>query len=284
MALVSNVRDRDQLSRRAARLLDGLESLGVEMLFAEYRHRPASEEAEFASSRYLFDAIEAACEICSDDARVWLTDVDCVWLDPARVMAAAGPSPSIGCIHIPYPPDWDLTGFSPVTLGDIAAQMGGPTGPVPWVGGELIAGTAAGLRVLLATCEALEQRMAERELAVVTEEHVLSLAEALGLLPFHDLTHVAQRIWTGPRHGAPPVEEPGRLGLWHLPSEKGLGFRRGANEILAGREARLAADLADPVRAMSRFNVAGAPWTRRVRDDAWLAAQRLRAAVGSRGR
>jgi hypothetical protein len=46
--------------------------------------------------------------------------------------------------------------------------------------------------------------------------------------------------------------------------------------MLAGRPARLRRDLAEPARAARRFNVAGTGFARRVRDDGWLVAQRLR--------
>jgi hypothetical protein len=93
---------------------------------------------------------------------------------------------------------------------------------------------------------------------------------------------VAWRIHTGPRHEAPDHHDPASLGLWHLPSEKGLAFRRTASAVLAGRERRLRRDFEDPVRAMKRFNVDGAGLMRRVRDDGWLALHRLRRELAAR--
>lgn len=279
LALVSNVTDARTLGPRGSRLWAEIESLDVEMLHADYRHRPPHELSTYASSRYVLDAIDAACELAGAETPLWLTDVDCVWVDPALTFAAAPQAPALSCVHIGYPPDWKANGFSPSMLGDVAAAMGGPDAPVRWVGGELLCGSVADLGALLAACEELEAEMADHDMSVTTEEQVFSLAAALGRATFQDVSHVARRIWTGPRHGAPPVAEPHRLGLWHLPSEKGLGFRRAAAEILAGRTQRLARDLEDPIRAMARFNVHGAGLRRRIRDDAWLTAQRLRAVV-----
>jgi len=289
LALVTNLSDRRPLGGHGARLLEEIESVGVEIVFADYAHRPPGEVATFASSRYVFDAISAVGGDGNSDRRLCLVDVDCIWLDAPKVFAALPPSPGIGCIHIPYPPDWELYGFSPRTLGELAGRMGAPGAtagaPVRWVGGELLAGAAGDLRALVSTCEQLEREVAAaHEEAFATEEQLLSLAGALGRAELHDLGNVAQRIWTGPRHGAPAVSDPGSLGLWHLPSEKGLGFRRAARTIASGHGERLVGDLEVPARAMRRFNVAGAGWPRRIRDDGWLATQRLRDGILSRVR
>lgn len=283
LALVTNLTDRRLLGGRGARLLEEIESAGVEIVFADYLHRPPGEVAMFASSRYVFDAIVAAGGEGDPDRQLYLVDVDCVWLDAPKVFAAVPPSPGVGCIHIPYPPDWELFGFTPRTLGELAGRMGAPDAPVRWVGGELLAGTAADLRALVSACEELEREVgAAYDRAFATDEQLLSLAGALGRVRLHDLSSVAQRIWTGPRHGAPAVEDPASLGLWHLPSEKGLGFRRAADAIAAGRAERLVGDLEVPARALKRFNVEGAGWSRRIRDDGWLAMQRLRDVLRSR--
>lgn len=285
LALVTNLTDRRSLGGRGARLLEEIESLGVQMVFAEYLHRPAAEVATFASSRYVFDAIVAVSDRGDPERPLCLVDVNCIWLDAPKVFAAVPPSPGIGCIHIPYPPDWERYGFTPRTLGELATRMGAPDASLRWVGGELLAGAAGDLRALVSTCEQLERDVAAaHDEAFTTEEQLLSLAGALGRAQFHDLGSVAQRIWTGPRHGAPAVSDPGSLGLWHLPSEKGLGFRRAARAVVAGHAERLVRDLEVPSRALKRFNVAGAGWPRRIRDDGWLATQRLRDGLLSRVR
>jgi hypothetical protein len=276
VALVTNVTDRSALGRHGASLLDAVERLGVEVMFAEYLHRPTAEVSTFAASRYVFDAILAAVEHVADDTQMWMVDVDCVWRDPPGVLASAPTSPGIGCIQIRYPPDWDLYGFTPHTMGELAESMGAPEGSLRWVGGELLTGSAADMRALAASCESLEQELAAQGRVLTTEEQLLSLAAALGRVSLLDMSEVAQRIWTGPRHGAPAVTDAGRLGLWHLPAEKGLGFRRAAREVSSGRTSRLVRDLESPARAMRRFNVLGAGgWRRRVRDDLWLVSQRL---------
>jgi hypothetical protein len=284
--LVTNLRDTHDAAAvepRGVRLIEAMEALGVRMVYADYEHRNRIPVESYASSRYVLDAILA---VTSDgvepDQTFWFTDVDCVWLDPARLFAATPPASSIGCVLIPYPADWEIEGTTPLRLGDFGRELGECPVPVPWVGGELLAGRADDLRGTVAKCDALDDEVGARGAEIPAEEHLLSLAGGLGRVSFVDLSAFVARVHTGPRHEAPPHEDPGSLALWHLPSEKGLGFRRTASELLAGRLDRVRRDLADPARAMKRFNVSGAGLVRRVRDDGWLAAQRLRRVLASR--
>lgn len=287
LALVTNLAERSSLGRDGARLIERIESLGVRVLPTEYRHRPleiGESHDMYLSSRYVLDAILAAAEGQPAERQIWLTDLDCVWADAELVFAATPVAPQIGYIEIPYPPDWDAVGFSALgvtrrALGELALGMGGSEALPSWVGGELLTGTPGSLRALVEACEEIDGRLAARGEMLPTEEQTLTLVGALGRAQFCDLSGVARRILTGPRHGAQRLEDPLDFGFWHLPSEKGLSLRRAANEMLANRPARLRRDLSEPARTARRFNVAGTGLPRRVRDDGWLAAQRLRRAV-----
>jgi hypothetical protein len=286
LALVTNLADPSSLPRAGARLMACIESLGVKVLRAEYLHRPVAAEGyeTFASSRYVLDAILAAAEGQPANRQLWLTDLDCVWVDAARVFGAAPPAPTIGCVQIGYPPDWDVVDFGPpagsrVALGELALGMGGTQALPSWIGGELLTGTPEALRALVSTCEEIDERLAAQSMVLATEEQTLTLAGALELARFENLSPVAGRIWTGPRHGAANPKNPLECGLWHLPSEKGLSLRRAANEMLAERPDGLRRDLANPARAAQRFNVSGTGLARRLRDDGWLAKERLRGAL-----
>lgn len=281
LALVTNLADRPALGRHGTRLLEEIEALGVDIVFADYTHRPPTEVALFASSRYVFDAITAVSEDGNSGRQLWLTDVDCVWLDAPKMFAAAPSPPGIGCVHIPYPPDWRVLGGTPRTMGALAGRLGASDDPLWWIGGELLAGAGSDLRSLVSTCEELEQEVAAGGEALLTEEQVLSLAGALGRVQFHDLSSVARRVETGPRHRAHAVDDPASLGLWHLPGEKGLAFRRAAHAVAAGHGDRLVRDLEVPPRALRRFNILGTGWSRRIRDDGWLVSQRLGGLVTS---
>jgi hypothetical protein len=246
----------------------------------EFRERPGADP----SARFVRDVILRAADVHPGEQQLWIPNLDCVWIDPQRVFAAAPAAGAVGCIFIPYPPDWDVApagtpGASRRELGALAERMGGASEPPPWIGADLFAGTCDALRELVTICEALDAQMAAEGAVLAGEQQVLTLAGALGSVQFDDLSGVARRIHTGPRHESAPPADAGELGLWHLPAEKGLSLRRAACSTLGGRTASLRRDLADPDRAARRFNVGQTRITRRIRDDGWIAAQRIRSAV-----
>jgi hypothetical protein len=273
LVLVLNLEDPGAvLDARGAALLRVIDELGVRRVVAPYAHAPGSDVTTFFSSRYVFDAILAAAPADEPDRQLWLVDVDVVWRDPGRAFAAlADADPDVlACVTIGYPPDWDISGQTRAAIG---ALTGG--GVPPWIGGELLAGRAGALRALVGACEALEDELAAGGVRLPTEEQLLTAAGALHRVRLVDRSDLAGRIWTGPRHQAANPEDPASLALWHLPSEKGLSFRRAAAALVRHRSGALRRDLAETDRALKRFNITGAQTTR-VRNDAWLAGQRLR--------
>jgi hypothetical protein len=287
LALATNISDRAALGRVGSELLGKIEALGVQIIPTEYRHRPRAGTEIYVSSRYLLDAILSASEGQPAERQLWLTDLDCVWTNPTQVFASAPAPPEIGCIYIGYQPDWDMIGFelhgrTRRAIGEMAHAMGGSDEVPPWVGGELLTGTPAPLRELVSACEELDARLAGEDKTLPNEEQILTLAGALQRVSFRDMSHVAARVSTGARNQATKIENPLEIGLWHLPSEKGLSLRRAAQQIRRGHTSRLRRDLSSPERTARRFNVAGTGPLRRLQDDGWLLAQRLRSATHGR--
>jgi len=284
LALATNVRDRSALGRVGADLLSRIEALGVRILTTEYRHRPQAGTEIYVSSRYVLDAILSSTDGQPAERRIWLTDLDCVWADPELVFASAPGASEVGCVYIDYPPDWDTVGFEVYgrtrrAIGEIASGMGGSEEAPPWVGGELLCGTPSTLRALVKACEELDAELARQGRTLPNEEQVLTLAGATGRARYRDLSNVAGRMPTGARTHAVAIEDPLSIGLWHLPSEKGLNLRRAAQQVRRGHTRRLRRDLSEPARAARRFNVAGTGLLRRLQDDGWIATQRVRRAV-----
>ena len=281
LVLATNVTDRQRLGVVGVELLERIEALGTRILLTEYTHRPKPGTEAYVSSRYVFDAIVSATEDQPADRQIWLTDLDCVWADPELVFASAPDPPEIGCIYIGYAPDWDTVGFEEYGrtrfgIGELAAEMGGSEAAPPWVGGELLTGRPRPLRDLVRACEELDAQLDSEGKTLPNEEQILSLAGAVGRVRFADLSSVAQRMTTGTRTGASRVEDPQSIGFWHLPAEKGLSLRRTAEDVRRGRTRALRRDLADPKRTARRFNVGGTGPLRRLRDDGWIVAHRLR--------
>lgn len=287
LALATNLDASQQLGPAGRELVRRIESFGVSIVPTEYEHRAHDGNGLFASSRYVLDAILSTTANEHASRPVWFTDLDCVWIDAERAFAALPRESEVGCVQIPYRPDWEVVegaaiGATPNAIAALAAGMGRTETAAPaWIGGEVLCGAAGTLRGLVATCEQLDAQLRERDSPLALEEQILTLAGALGRVAFRDLSDVAARIWTGPRHGAPPVADPLSLGIWHLPAEKGLSLRRTAREIGRGRVRRLRRDLSRPALAARRFNVAGTGLPRRIRDDGWIATQRIRGALRS---
>ncbi len=300
LVFATNIRDRQALGHIGAELMDRLEELGVRMLPTEYRHRPAAGTRAYVSSRYVLDAILSATENQPPERQLWLTDLDCVWVDP-ELAFAHGPAPSeVGCVYIGYGPDWDTVGIGTDGLtrraiGALAANLRespsnadtgidtfAPEDPPQWVGGELLCGSASTLRELVTACEQFDAALGAEGKTLATEEQILTLVGAMGKANFRELSGVARRVGTGARDQAAKVEHPLSLGLWHLPAEKGLSLRRTAREVRRGRVRRLRRDLAEPARFARRFNVAGTGLARRIRDDSWIVMQKLSGTIRER--
>lgn len=282
VSLVCNLADPAAVGQRGARLLDLLRRFGVRVLHADYDHHPPATARWFYASRYVLDAIERIAQPLPN-RMLWFMDVDCVWLRPQAAFDMAPAAGSIGCVHMSYDIDWDITGGTRAAIERLSpAQL--TAGRLPsWVGGEVLAGRPADMLALVAACEQIAKQIDGSSLSLGTEEQLLTIVDVLGEISFHDLSQVGARILTGPRHRGVNPGDPATLGVWHLPSEKGLGFRRCANELLRGREAHLRRVLADPDRAMSAFNLHGGRWTsRRLRDDSWLVFNRLLDAISGR--
>ena len=281
LVLATNISERTMLGRAGAALLDRIEQLGTTILPTPYTHRPKAGTTIYVSSRYVLDAILTSTAGLDEDRQVWLTDLDCVWSNPELVFASAPTPGHVGCVFIDYPPDWDTVGFevhgrTRNGIGELTQALGGHAQTPPWVGGELLTGTPATLRSMVEACERLDEQLDAEGKTLPNEEQILSLAGALGMASFMDLSNVARRITTGTRSHAVKVDGAETLGLWHLPAEKGLSMRRTAQQILRGRTGGLRRDLADPGRRARRFNVADPGPLRRLRDDGWIAAQRVR--------
>jgi hypothetical protein len=287
IALATNLGHVYAPGRRAARLLSAIESFGVEIVPTEFRPRRGTDSRTYGSSRFVRDAVLSAAEGQPFERRLWVPDLDCVWIDPDRVFAAAPGPGEVGCIFIPYPPGWEVGPSGELAgsrqgIAELAGEMGAGGGVPDWVGGDLLAGTAGVLGELVAACEALDSELNDSGRGVSSEQQVLTLLGALGRVRFRDLSQAVRRIHTGARHRSVPPEDATLLGLWHLTSEKGLSLRRAAREIARGDTGSLLRDLRDPPRAARRFNVAGTGRGRAIRDDSWIAAQRLAALLRSR--
>ena len=282
IVLASNGVERIELGAHGRRLLGALRALGVELIEAAYDHRPPGDDPAYPASRYVFDAILASCHEDSPGRPVWLTDLDCVWNRPAAMFAALPQAPAIGCLFIDYPPDWNTVGSERYGSRAEIGALGATEELPPWIGGELLAGSAASMRELVAQAERADGELAAEEIELATEEQLLTVLGAQGRVRFTDLSRLGRRLQTGWRHEAQPVQGAQELAFWHLPAEKGLSLRRTAREVARGGLPRLRADMTSPARAARRFRVGRPSPLRILRDGSWIVAQRAREQVPAR--
>jgi hypothetical protein len=283
IVLATNGVERVDLGHHGRRLLESLRTLGVELVEAAYDHPPPGDDPAYVASRYVFDAITASCAGQPPGRAVWLTDLDCVWARPEEMFAAVPQAPGIGCLVIDYPPDWNTVGSYRWGSRQEIAELAGIEGaPPPWIGGELLAGSAETLLALVGEAERVDAELVTQGVELATEEQLLTLLGARGQVRFEDLSRLGRRLQTGLRHEAAPVQDASELAFWHLPAEKGLSMRRTASEIARGRTGQVRADLARPGGAAARFRVAPPSPIRIVRDGSWILAQRARGVVGAR--
>jgi hypothetical protein len=277
LAIVANGPALDISERDARAIWAKLDGLGVRRIESAMRVGPGGA----AASRFPREAIRAlAAEPV--ERIIWIPNLDCVWVDPARVLEAAPRTGEVGCLPIVYPPDWSVGGSAAVgrsraELGRLAVSLGATPSreAPPWIGADLLAGEIGTLLALVGSCDELETRLPAED-GPAGNEQLLTLAGALGKVQLADLSAVAARIQTGARHGSGTPAGVESLGLWHLPAEKGLSLRRAARAIVGGGEEALRADLAEPRRAMERFNLGEPSRAHQLRDDAWVLARRMR--------
>jgi hypothetical protein len=278
LAIVANGPALEVRGGAARAIWARLEELGVRRLESDLR----IGQGGAAASRFPWEAIHTVAAAEPAERTVWIPNLDCVWVDPARALDAEPGPDQVGCLPIGYPPDWSVGGSaaigrSRIELGRLAVRLGASPSrqAPPWIGADLLVGEIGAVLALVESCDQLEARL-PAEGGPAGNEQLLTLAGALGQVRLADLSAVAARIQTGARHGSAMPGGVESLGLWHLPAEKGLSLRRAARAILGGGGEALRADLAEPRRAMKRFNLGAPRRTHQLRDDAWVLAQRLR--------
>jgi hypothetical protein len=201
--------------------------LAVEIVEQPFRHLPPDAESgrRFVGSTYTLDAADWISQQGSSE-EVWiLLDPDTVTLGPVDVERWTS---LLGHLTWPLEARNPNNGLSCAKYQALRPVLGLRDSDEPIVvGGEFLAGSKDVFRRLSAEAARVWQvnltLAADGDLPLKTEEHVLSMV--LPTLPADDSRDVADRIWTAARYRTVNGTE-SRLLIWHLPSEKGRGFRR----------------------------------------------------------
>jgi len=198
-----------------------MELLQVAVVEAPFDHRPPRGfYPMFAGSLYQLDAMRAA----SDTSTLFI-DPDILCIRPIDAMLA-GPDGEVGVLPLPYPDDEDVNGLTARQAGELHGLLGEPVLAADHYGGECFAVPASESELILERAERAWRLSLERfeqgSTRFTTEEHLLNFA--LRRVNTRSLEPYVRRIWTTPRHRTVDGHE-SDLTLWHLPAEKGRGFR-----------------------------------------------------------
>ena len=210
--------------------------LNLELVAQPFRHIPpdANSGRRFVSSLYTLDAIDWIAAR-GDEAEVFiLLDADTVVLGP---LEATRWIERLGYLGWALKAGYNFNGLPLAKYRELVSKSGLPEPTEPEVvGGEFLAGSTTVFQLLARETARVEQlnlnNGLDGKLALTTEEQVLSLA--VPYLARDNSLNIANRIWTAPHHRTVDGTQR-KLLIWHLPSEKGRGFRKLARAAIDSR-------------------------------------------------
>lgn len=212
---------------------------------------PQGRTAAWGNVLYFFDIL-ASLKDEPDDLRFALVDSDVLVTGPLEPLWSLFDNHGFAGYVVDTALDEPVNGLTRREMTSIASALCGQVvPPVAHFGGELFAATIGAWKahreLFFRLLEDAQSGLGPAS-AVLTEEHIFSIAFALASQPVADAQQVIKRIWTSPRHSTViPGDE--RLPMWHLPAEKRYGFadlyvwlaRRGFPLDLAPEELRAVA-------------------------------------------
>jgi hypothetical protein len=176
---------------------------------------------------YIFDIIRYAAREFGDE-RIFVFDSDCIFIRPIDEMEAAIDSHGTltYTLYLDEPADHVVNGLSRRDLATIANKVFGlRTDFVHYSGGEIFASSAAECRAIEPLILALwDETIKDSEGLFVHEEaHALSILYRVRGYTDSTANAYIKRIWTLLRKRT-ALREDLDLIVWHLPSEKKMGF------------------------------------------------------------
>lgn len=204
-----------------------LDRYGVEVRRVPLTARLASDRtAAWGNVLYFLDIL---ADLSRRDPRcnVALVDSDVLVTAPLAPLFARIAASSFVGYRLASGPDEDINGMTRQDMAAAACEIAGvPTPPPDHFGGELLGTTMAAWAKHGPLFQALYQQSAAGAgpcAAILTEEHIYSIALALIDQGVTDANDLIKRIWTSPKYNtATPGDE--NLPLWHLPAEKRYGL------------------------------------------------------------
>lgn len=196
-------------------------SVGVQTQIIPFTRQPPSHIPQtFVASLYYLDVLP---KLGGEHNVVLDPDILCV---NGFNFTDGFPRNHLGGIPINYAPTQDVNGLSRAQASLLHSHLGLPPRMPDYYGGEVYVLPSALLPEITDYAEAAWQYTLDAGpgygSCFYTEEHIMNFV--LAHFPVVDLQGSIRRIWTTHRHRTVTGTE-NKLALWHLPAEKGRGFR-----------------------------------------------------------
>jgi hypothetical protein len=207
--------------------------IGVQVVSLQYTWKPAGSRRSWFNQYYVFDIFSYLAATLNSDDAVVLADSDCVFVrDPSRLFdVVRRDGVLLITVDVTVPEDQEINGLSRTGAVDVYERLGSqrPTASPPYFGGECYGMTK---RVIEAAMEmARSVKPANDALAARGERYLSDEAHFFSFVlwrlgfsrPNGNL--LVRRIWTSWKANTTTAEDLD-LTLWHLPSEKRIGFQK----------------------------------------------------------
>lgn len=198
------------------------DALAVKVKITPFTYHPGGDyDGKYAQSLYYLDVLSHL----DRDVNILLDpDILCTAnLETAYFQQSRSPS----ALRLDYPVDKPINGLSRKEAGALHKILGMNVDPPNYYGGEIYViplGAVPAVQALTKKAWSFSERGQWRaHKTFQTEEHIFNYA--LSHFPVEDLNKYVARIWTTHRYRNVEGNEYS-LPLWHLPAEKGRGFRK----------------------------------------------------------
>lgn len=217
-----------------------LARLDVQIVVAPYTWKPTGQRRLWFNQYYLFDILSYLSTIMGDEDIAVVADCDCVFVRDASPLFETIRRFGVLLITVDESPLYDekINGLSRREAEHVYELLADvrPQAPPPYFGGECYGVTTETLTRLLPLAYGAKPKndaLAKQGALYLSDEaHFFSfLMWKLGFLHPNGNSHV-RRIWTSWKSNTTQAEDLNLI-LWHLPSEKQIGFQKVYNRLSA---------------------------------------------------
>lgn len=228
-------------------LATALDYLSVEIVKLPITYRlPAGAVSSWGNQFYVFDILEYAARDRRGEAYIVL-DSDCIWLRPVEHILPDLLEHGALTYELDeeeHHADEAINGLSRQGMGRFVSQRGKAKSVVAYCGGEIVAADLQNVDAIVERLPTLWPSVLAGETDSPREEaHLLSVIYALNGVRTGTANRYIKRMWTNFRRRNVTSTD-FDLTIWHLPSEKKMGFARLFQQLtgetrtdLAGSEA-----------------------------------------------